>query len=560
MAGADGRGAGERLAARDDVLVGTALVGVLDAAELLANDGAPGGGGAPTGPLRLAWVRAADPSTLYLYLDPSPGGGVAYALPAGFLGTATFAYAVEDASGRAGTAVASLVRRPPPPPPLVEIAGVAPGLAPEGTAPGPGGSVVVALVRSGDLSGASIVDVLLAGAGGRPTGPEDLVGGFAPRLAVAFAPGVARVEVVVALAPDAEAEGDEGVSVTLADAWGADLGAKTAVEFLVADDDVFPPPPLVRISAVSPAAAAEGTPPGPGSAHSVVLARSGDLSGTSTVRLLLEGTGEAPASADDLADGFAPRLVTFAPGEATARVVVRATPDALAEATEGVRVVLTGPVGAALGVGATATFLISDDDPPASSVPPRPAPTEPTRVWRGSDGAEAFDLPRGMGAAPGARHLVQAFGGDDTVRGGSGADHVFAGVGRDVVDGGAGDDTLVGGSGADRLIGGPGADRFQVFAGDLERARFGGGPVDTILGFEGAGARGGDFLEFRGLGAGARLDFLREVGGGGARQLYALTHDANGAAPGGLVAFEIQVDMAAGRTARLAAGLDYGFS
>lgn len=208
-----------------------------------------------------------------------------------------------------------------------------------------------------------------------------------------------------------------------------------------------------------------------------------------------------------------------------------------------------------------ATTLVSpsapadDADAAAASAPAAP-PVVPSRYVRGTEGADTFNVSAGPADT---RLLVAGVGGDDTIRGGAAGDALNGGAGRDALFGNGGDDTITGGAGADRMAGGGGEDKFVFLAGDFGRARFGAGAVDTILDFGGAGARGGDFLEFRGLGDGARLDFVREVGGGGgSRQLYAVTYDTNGDAPGGVQSFELQVDMAGGSTARLTAA-DYGF-
>lgn len=92
--------------------------------------------------------------------------------------------------------------------------------------------------------------------------------------------------------------------------------------------------------------------------------------------------------------------------------------------------------------------------------------------------------------------------GDDTLFGGAGYDLLDGGMGNDALFGGFQDDTLVGGFGVDILNGGGGDDIF-VFNTVADSAY---GTPDTIQGFDGAGAPGGDVIDLSAIDAVVYLD------------------------------------------------------
>ena len=153
-----------------------------------------------------------------------------------------------------------------------------------------------------------------------------------------------------------------------------------------------------------------------------------------------------------------------------------------------------------------------------------------------------------------ARAVVVDLGaGDDAVTGSAFADTLFGGAGADRLRGGAGNDTIRGGTGADRVLGGAGNDTFVFLAGDLADPATSGGQLDHVVDFHGAGTGGTgeqDFLSFTGFGAGARLEYVRDLGGNATTQIYRVVTDAG-------VQGQLLVQMADGTT-RLAAG-DYAF-
>lgn len=148
---------------------------------------------------------------------------------------------------------------------------------------------------------------------------------------------------------------------------------------------------------------------------------------------------------------------------------------------------------------------------------------------------------------------VNAGTGDDSVTGSAFADTLFGSAGADRLRGGSGNDTLRGGTGADRVQGGAGNDTFVFLAGDLADPATSGGQLDHVIDFRGAGTSGTgeqDFLSLTGFGANARLEYVRDLGGNAASQIYRVVSDAG-------VQGQLLVQMADG-TNKLSAS-DYAF-
>lgn len=155
--------------------------------------------------------------------------------------------------------------------------------------------------------------------------------------------------------------------------------------------------------------------------------------------------------------------LTFPRGVKARTITVALVNDRLDEKNETIRVKLSAPVGATLGVKAQHTATIVDDDP-------RRACRGRLATIVGTDGKDVITGTSGP-------DVIVALGGNDTVDGGSGDDVICAGPGADRVKGGRGNDALLGQGDNDRLEGDAGADLL-----------FGGGGNDTLTG----GPSGGD--------------------------------------------------------------------
>ncbi|MFZ4734064.1 MAG: Calx-beta domain-containing protein, partial [Pirellulales bacterium] len=194
------------------------------------------------------------------------------------------------------------------------------------------------------------------GAGAAPTDPLDFADGLPPGGAVEFAAGETTKTIIVNVNGDTVIEADEGFVVTLSGSVGGVIDVSTAAGTILNDDF---PPPKVSVSAAN-AVKPEGN---VGStAFLFTVTRTGDLAGPTTVRWVVEGSGERPASPDDFAAGVFPAgVVTFTAGETTKTIAIGVAGDSKAEGDERFRVTLAEPAGATID-GGTADGVILNDD------------------------------------------------------------------------------------------------------------------------------------------------------------------------------------------------------
>jgi hypothetical protein len=298
------------------------------------------------------------------------------------------------------------------------------------------------------------------------------------------------------------------------------------VDFGAVESDWFGDelPNVSLVSADAVIDVVEGSPgvstgPGRPARLTVQLHRTGDLSGTSSVRLVTVD-GDAAAGTD-----YEPvdRVVTFLPGETTVNVDVQLVGDLDPESNERFTVELREPSSATIG-DATKTLEITDDDGiPGIRFIADPLSENSVCEIRGTNGDDLIRIdvttrdPRrpftqvvvtinGVAIYKASTTtfsrrwcVVRAGGGNDTVTFDEdfrGSTIVFGGAGTDTLRGGGGPDVLVGGDGNDRLIGGGGDD---VLIGGRGQNRLIGGNGDDVL-VAGASRFDGDAFSLSWLG------------------------------------------------------------
>ncbi len=248
--------------------------------------------------------------------------------------------------------------------------------------------------------------------------------------------------------------------------------------------------------------------------------------GPGTDYVIESGTGTYDALANTL---------SFAAGQSSATLIIKALPDAEIEASETVTATLTGVAsgGGALSSfpserSASATILNDDLPPPSDPAPGEPNPINPApKIEVG--GASADSLVGGsfgdslFGAAGndtlvglGGSDLIYGNQGDDliygnqdadTLYGGQGDDRAFGGQGNDVLYGNLGNDVLFGNLGADIVYGNQGNDIVYgnqgadvLFGGQGNDVLYGGQDADTLVGGVGddtlVGGLGADLYRF----------------------------------------------------------------
>jgi Ca2+-binding RTX toxin-like protein len=310
---------------------------------------------------------------------------------------------------------------------------------------GGGTSSVITLLRFGDLSGASQVQVNVTG--GTATAGADYSG---LPLTVNFAAGEGSKTIPLSILSDSLVEGKEALIVSLANPSGANLGSTTTASLEILD--VTPQPKLVsqiQFSQATPYQATEGN----GTNNAITLTRTGDTSSTSQVQVNLSG-GTATSGVDY--NSQLPLTVTFAAGETSKSIPIDLIQDSLVEGKETLTVSIANPANATINGATTATLDILDDD---SYV-----------------GGPGDDIITGDSLA----NTINGNDGNDTLNGKAGNDVLNGGNGNDILVGEAGNDTLVGGAGNDNLQGGEGNDVLAGVVGS-----------DTL-----AGGNGSDLFRF----------------------------------------------------------------
>ena len=247
-----------------------------------------------------------------------------------------------------------------PPPPSLAIAPLTAEAA-EGDAGTT--ALTFTVTRTGDLSGATTVGYAVAGTGADPAGPADFDGGALPSGTVSFAPDAASRVLTVLAAGDTEVEGDEGFSVTLANASGGSPITAATASGTILNDDAPPPELAIAALAADRAEGDTGTTP-----FTFTVTRTGDLSGPTSVDWAVTGTGPSPADAADFGSGLPSGTLAFAPNEGSRTLTVAVAGDTLSEQDEGFAVTLSGATGEAGIATGTATGTIRNDDAPPPPV------------------------------------------------------------------------------------------------------------------------------------------------------------------------------------------------
>ena len=166
-----------------------------------------------------------------------------------------------------------------------------------------------------------------------------------------FAAGETSKTITVPVLGDTSVEANEAFTIALSGASGATIADSVAVG-TITNDDAAPPPTM----AIGNAKVAEGSAAAPGMATFTVT-----LSAASTTPVTVSyatANGTASAGSDYVAKSG---TLTFAAGQTQQTIQVAMIGDAVVEANEGFKVVLTNPVGATLADG-TGTGNITNDD------------------------------------------------------------------------------------------------------------------------------------------------------------------------------------------------------
>ncbi|MFZ5779479.1 MAG: Calx-beta domain-containing protein, partial [Pseudomonadota bacterium] len=224
---------------------------------------------------------------------------------------------------------------------------------------------IFTVTRTGDTSGTSTANYVVAGSGTNPATAADFAGGAFPSGAVSFAPGETSKTITVNVAGDTVVESSEGFSLTLFNpSVGTVIGTATATGTIVNDD--APVSSTLAISANN-ASLSEGD--GGATAFTFTVTRTGDTSVASTASYAVTGSGASPATGADFTGGTFPSgIVSFAAGETSKTITVNVAGDSSVEADEGFTVTLSNPsAGTVIGTAAATSTILNDDSSGSSA-------------------------------------------------------------------------------------------------------------------------------------------------------------------------------------------------
>lgn len=219
------------------------------------------------------------------------------------------------------------------------------------------------VTRTGDASGTTTVDWSVIGSGANPAGAADFSGGVVPSGTLTFASGEVSKVITVSVAGDTAIETDEGFTVTLS-------GASSPAQILlggtatgtIVNDDVAPAAPTLSIAAAS-ADKLEGN--SGSNSFTFKITRSGNLTGTSSVRYAVASTGANVATAADFTGGVLPSgTVNFAAGQSSVTVQIMVNGETSKEANEQFKVTLSSASGATISTGVANGTIKNDDNGP----------------------------------------------------------------------------------------------------------------------------------------------------------------------------------------------------
>lgn len=130
---------------------------------------------------------------------------------------------------------------------------------------------------------------------------------------------------------------------------------------------VAPPPPVVSLDPITPAAQAEGTGAG-ANPYTITVRRVGSLLLPTAARLRTRASAGSTLTAADFVGGFHDEVVTLGVGVATLTRQVQPVRDALDEADEAWEAYLTDVVGGTLGTAVRSAAITNDDAPVSAGV------------------------------------------------------------------------------------------------------------------------------------------------------------------------------------------------
>ncbi|CAH2030771.1 Calx-beta domain-containing protein [Trichlorobacter ammonificans] len=211
------------------------------------------------------------------------------------------------------------------------------------------------VTRTGNADGTASVDWKLSSAGAVAAdfATADALGsnGGLPSGTVTFADGEYEKTITIQVVGDEVVEGDEAVTITLANASGGSILTATAAATILNDDSTIA---IAAVDAVKNEGNSGTTP------FTFTITRTGYLGEAETVTYSITGSGAHAADDDDFAGITG--TVTLAAGQASTTLTIDVAGDLAGEPDEGFTVTLSNPSSGMTITQATATGTIQADD------------------------------------------------------------------------------------------------------------------------------------------------------------------------------------------------------
>ena len=246
------------------------------------------------------------------------------------------------------------------------------------------------VTRGGNTTGTSSVNFAVTGSGSNPASGADFVGGGLPTGTIFFSAGQTSRTITLNVVGDAQAEFDEGFTVTLSNPSSPDTITQATAQGIIRNDDGAVPATTLAIAALNASRLEGSTGSTP---FTFIVTRGGNVSGTTSVNFATAASGSSPATGADFVGGTLPAgTVFFAAGQTTQTITLNVVGDTQVEANEGFMVTLFNPSPLATITTAAALGLIQNDDQP---LPPTPDPdpgngrSDPGENGRGGTGDDS---------------------------------------------------------------------------------------------------------------------------------------------------------------------------
>ncbi len=235
------------------------------------------------------------------------------------------------------------------------------------------------VTRSGNTTGSTNVNWAVTGGTTNPTNAADFVGNALPKGIVSFAAGETSKTVAVNVNGDTTFEPNENFDVTLSTPTGGATITNAKATGTIQNDD------SVNL-AIAPTNVVQAEGNTGNKPYTFTVTRSGDTTGTTSVKWAVAGSGANPANVADFGTTLPSGTLNFTAGQTSQVITVNVKGDILLESDENFTVNLSAPTPGTTLAAASATGTILNDD----TVPTFAIAATNANQTEGNSGNKAF--------------------------------------------------------------------------------------------------------------------------------------------------------------------------